>query len=315
MRTPLLCLLVLGVLVGACSESGAADSAGFMPVMDAGELEERAADALGFVDRMYGSWPDLDAVFSDLTDDAVFYDPNAGDYFVGRQATIDFWDGVGMTFYFPDYNPTPKSAFLSAEDFALSVDWVGLGPSEPWPDGVEVFTFDGDQIAEYVLWYSDDTIATTDLALDPDELDDWVSEYTSTWTSGSNFSDLYTDDAVFADTMFGITATGASEIGEVAQDRFGGDLPDMISIQDVYAWAIGRALVDPTSDTWEGDLVGVGFIYQWPLELDGKSVTIESLALCEFGTMEGQYFTAEPNQLIVKEMIFHNPDTLTQLTP
>lgn len=320
MRLWVVVLAVLFIATGCAAESQAPTSTvgaspSPIPVVGAAELVVMASEATAFADRMYDSWPDLEAFFADLSEDAVFYDANAGDYFVGRDAIVEFWatiGGMGMPYYFPEYRPTPRAVFVSAEDLAFPVDWFHLSPDEPWPDGVEMFLLEGDEVVEYTLWYSDQTIDSVEERVDWAVVEAWVSDYVDAWTSDAGPGSLYAEAATYDDTLFGMSGTGPDGVSQLAHRRFGDVGAADVEVGDVYALSIGGTLIDADSGVADGDIVGIGFVYRWPMRVDDGVATVESLVLCEFGTMgEDGYVNADPEHRIVHERVFHNAELLS----
>jgi ketosteroid isomerase-like protein len=315
-------LVVVGLAMTACSDSGANDGSRALTVaMESSELESWEATAVAFFDRTYEDWPDLEAKFSEYGDDAVFYDPTFGDYWVGPEAIIAGWRM--MPSFFPELEGQAKSVFLSADGAVFSVDWVGFWigkkPSDvPWPAGLEVFRFDGDAVASQDLWYTGGTLEgeVNSCGGCSAELDAMADRYAAAWSSGNTdqIAALYSDGAALSDSMFGIAVVGADEIGMSITERFGSAQATM-RIQEVFGVTLDSLLIPLGSPSKRGDIAGVGIRYQWTIDGGGNPTTVDSLALVYLGSVLGGFFESDPQNLIVREEIFHNPDTLASLTP
>ena len=288
-------------------------------VMAASELEEWESEAVTFFDRFYEGWPDLEARFSEFADDAVFYDPTFGDYFVGPAAMRAGWAMMPGTF--PELDASVKSVFLSADGAVFSADWVGFWLGEkpddvPWPAGLEVFGFDGNLVASQDLWYAEETLEGVPVSCGGCSADVRAAadRYVMAWSSGDpgQIAALYSDDAALRDTMFGIEASGADEIGQSVTERFGSGEGTM-TIEEIYGVTVHGSLIPSGSPSNHGDVAGVGIRYQWTPDVGGTSTTMDSLVLFHFGRIEAGKFVSDHTNLIVREEVFHNPDSLMEL--
>jgi ketosteroid isomerase-like protein len=314
------------LLVSGCSDSGVSDvSESPTVVLGLSELEAWETTATAFFERIHQAWPDLDARFSEHADDAVFYDVTFGDYWVGPDAIIRGHEM--MPVFFPDLEAPIKSVFLAANGAVFSVDWVGLWigtkPADvPWHAGLEVFRFDGDIVTGEENWYTGETLeAGLEGGLSPCggcsvEFSAMADRYAAAWSSGNpdQVAALYSDDAAFSDSMFGIAVTGADEISQSVADRFGRGGTTM-SIQEAYGVTLARSLIARGSPSEAGEVAGVGVRYQWTVDTEDGSTTVESLSLLYFGSVVDGFFEPDPDGLIVTEEVFHNPGTLSNLTP
>jgi len=88
-----------------------------------------------------------------------------------------------------------------------------------------------------------------------------------------------------------------------------------MSIQEVYGVTLARNLIARGSPSEAGDVAGVGVRYKWTVDTEDVSTTVESLTLFYFGSVVDGHFELTPDGLIVAEEVFHNPDTLSKLTP
>lgn len=311
-------LLVVVVLLGACSDSAGFDAPTVM--LEASELEDLEATVQAFFDRFYEGWPDLEDRYSEFADDAVFYDPSFGDYFVGPEEIIAGWRM--MPGAFPDLEAATNRLFLSAENAVFDVDWIGLflgtKPSDvPWPAGLELFRFAGGQVASQDLWYTAETLEGPMLRCGgcTAEIQSMANRYVTAWSSGEadQIASLYSAQATLADSMFGISATGPDRIAASHRERFGSGEITM-NVEGVYGVSLARPLIGHETNSNRGDITGVGVHFKWTAD-EGTTGTVESLALLYFGSVENGSYEADPQNLIVREEVFHIPDTLTDLTP
>lgn len=311
-------LAIAALLVGACSDRAGADTP--TVALDASELDDWERTASEFFDQFYEGWPDLEARFSAFADDAVFYDPTFGDYWIGPQEIIAGW-GM-MPSVFPDLEAGVKSLFLSAEGAAFDVDWIDFWPGEkpsdvPWPAGLEVFSFDDTLVASEDLWYTAETLEgpMNSCGGCTNEIQATADSYVTAWSSGDTdqIAALYSADATLSDSLFGVNATGPEGIAQSRGKRFGsGEIA--MTVEGVYGVALNHPLIGPGSSSSPGDITGVGVRFMW--NGAGEATTVESLALVYFGSVEDGYYQADnPGNLILREEVFHNPDTLTDLIP
>jgi ketosteroid isomerase-like protein len=288
-------------------------------VLESSQIEAWEATTVAFFDRFYETWPDLEARFSEFADDAVFFDPTFGDYWVGDGAIEAGW--ARMPSFFPELEGQTKAVFVSVEGAVFSVDWVGFWPGikpeeVPWPAGLEVFRFDGDLVAGQDLWYTADTLegGMSECGGCSTELTTMADRYVAAWSSGNaeQISSLYSEEASLSDSMFGIAAVGADEVSSSFAERFGSGAATM-SIDEVFGITLGSSLTPLGSQS--GAIVGVGIRYQWAVDTTTGTATVDSLTLAYFGGIVDYKFATDPQNLIVREEVFHNPDTLATLTP
>ena len=120
---------------------------------------------------------------------------------------------------------------------------------------------------------------------------------------------LYSDNADFTDSLLGLEAAGADAIGDLAAVRFGsaGDLN--IEVLGLYAWTDGR--YPPTETNPEqGRLVGVAIHYRASVEGNDGAGVQEAITTLHLGTLLEDSFDADPQGLIHREDVLHEPASL-----
>ena len=80
----------------------------------------------------------------------------------------------------------------------------------------------------------------------------------------------------------------------------------------LHGTLLANNLISPGFEAERGDITGVGIQFGW--SAGGKDTEVETLVLLYFGVSEDGSYKAHPGNLIVREEVFHNPDTLTDLT-
>jgi hypothetical protein len=240
----------------------------------------------------------------------------------------DYWIGPTqiaaghrqMAAFMPDLEADLDSVFLATERAAFGsvwVDlWLGVKPSEAaWPAGLEVFGFDGDQVSDSEVWYTTDTLegpmhtcggCTVDL-------ESLADAYITRWSSrdSDEILALYSEDAVILDSMFGVKANGTDEIERLTPVRFGSGEP-VRNADKLYGTLLANRLIPPGSGAAAGDITGVGVQFTW--SAGDEATEVETLVLLYFGAIEDGSYKPHPENLIVREEVFHNPNTLTGLT-
>jgi hypothetical protein len=287
--------------------------------MDASELDDLETTAAEFIDRYHEAWPNLEAVFSEFAEDGVFYDITFGDYWIGPEQIVR---GHGRhAAAFPDLEASVESVFLATDGTAFATEWVNLWigekPSEtPWPAGLEVYRFAGGQVAASENWYTIDTLEGPmhNCGGCTFDLESLADAYIARWSSRNRdkIAALYSEDAVIVDSIFGIEANGIDEIERLVPVRFGaGEVTR--ETDKLYGTLLANNLIPPGSEAEHGDITGVGVQFGW--SAGGKGTEVETLVLLYFGVSEDGAYNAHSGKLIVREEVFHNPNTLTNLTP
>jgi len=309
-------MLVVILIAAACAGDVEDDSAPTI-AMASSELQAWETASVAFFDRSHEAYPDLDRVFAEYAADAVFYDPTFGDYFIGPEQIVRGW--AQMPGAFPDLDTDIQSAFLATDGAAIVAEWVNLWlgekpPELPWPAGLEVFRFRGDEIAESEIWYTIETLegpmhSCAGCAVDLRSLAD---SYVARWSSrdAGEIAALYSEDAIVLDSMFAIEADGAVEIGELAAVRYGsGDA--IARAGEPFGMLLDARLIGADSGAAAGDIVGVGVQFSWSAAKGAP--TVDSLALLYFGRVNDGVYEAHPANLIVEESVFHDPTSLMAL--
>jgi hypothetical protein len=293
-------------------------------VLSAAELSAWEADARGFVDRFNAEYQDAEAAFADFTDDAAIVDPSNGDYRIApKSEVVTRWDSFVRDY--PDYSARTTGGFLDLAAGAYLTD-VGVFAelAAALPDGLlhelRVFRFTQDQTAtsrELELWYLlEDQEALQEGCLIPDgcgpAVRDLVDRYLAGWSSGdpARISDLYRDDATFADSLLGVEASGAADIGLLSEMRFGSNSTVACSPSDIYVQTNGG---DPVAtgnpDPDGGKIAGVALVYRCGMGTRGKANPVSSVSLLMLGTRPAGNAPIEidPTGLIVSEEVLHDP--------
>jgi ketosteroid isomerase-like protein len=314
-------LLVVTVAVFVCG-CGSDDT--LEASLDSEALADLEAKARTHFDYIYDVYPDMDARYADFADDAVAYDPTFGDYWVSRDQIISGWDAAMPTF-FPDLDAEVTTLFLSETDASYAVDWInfwlGAKPEgQPWPQGIETYRFDGDTVTGYDFLYTGDSLYAmhvgaceeTDCAVKAEGI---ANQYVDAWNSlnTDSIAALYATDATFSDTMFGLSASGATEIGNLLSSRFGSGEASM-TVDTAYIMTVDGSLVTGDSPAAAGDIAGVGIHHTWNAESADGPAQVESLTLLRFGEVIDGKYQPHPEALVVSEELFHTPSTVSTFT-
>ena len=311
----------MSVLVSACDSNKNATSVPGL-VLSGAEVRQWESEATALGDRYHNAWPDVGEAFADFAEDATFYDPTDGDFLIEGKALI-VSAHQAMAGFFVTMDTQTTGVYLAAEDAAYTVDWINLWP--PWvpepPDhppvgGIEVFHVNDGLVTNQDLWFTEETLKMTGLGCFAaggcsTELREIADRYVKAWSSGDRdlVAALYSKDAVFSDSMFGLKTEGASSIGDLADRRFltNGD----ITLEVLRLYAQTNHYLPPTEASPDlGRIIGVGIHYRWTVTIDGKVTTAESLTTFEFGTRHGKAFDIDPSTLITREEVFHDPASL-----
>jgi ketosteroid isomerase-like protein len=299
-------VLVVGILLAACN--GATDSS--TAVMSAAEVGVWQAEALAFNERNLGSWPDLDLSMPEFAEDATVSGPSGGFFIEGKRSISHFFEWWTLGNFQVEIET--KRVFVSADSAAFDNIWHNLWPywaDEP-PDHpplkfLDRFQFQDGLVTSYIIFDLADNHVITEAGCFPvdgcPELREIVDRYLAAWSSRDEgqIAALYTEDAVFTDSLLGMEVEGSGAIAALADQRFGsiGDTP--LEYIELYAQIDGR--YPPTEEEPEnGRIVGVGILYQWNALAGGKSSAVESITT----------FEVNPQGLITREEVFHDPDSL-----
>lgn len=299
-------VFMVGIFLVACS--GVTESP--KAVMTETEIREWQAEALAFADRNLGAWPDLDLSMPEYAEDAIFSGPSGGFLLEGKPSISHFfeWWTLGDS----HVEVEASRVFISVEGAAFDDIWHDLWPywAEEPPDHpplkyLDLFQFQDELVTSYILFDLMENIELTNAGCFPvdgcPELREIVDGYLAAWSSRDvdQIAALYTDDAVFSDSLLGMQAEGSDAIAALAEQRFGsiGDTP--LEEIDLYAQTNGR--YPPTEEKpKDGRIVGAGISYQWNAFADGKSNAVKSVTT----------FDINQEGLITREEVFHDPESL-----
>ncbi len=308
--------MVVGVV--ACG-----DDADDGPV-SATELQELNEDATEVAASFWGSWPDL-AITDRFADDIAFYDPSDGAFTITGKATI-VRTLEELHRYWAEADPAVEQVFVATDGAAYRVAY----PTVVWPPWVPEPSEHPPVVYLYVLGFADEAITKYEFSFEDETLEMlgfgcfgvdacpeaqvMVDRYAAAWSSGDPdlMAALYAGDATFTDSVLGIEAAGAAEIGGLSERRFGADAPIDIEVIDVYAQTNGYQLpTESSSDS--GDVIAIGIHYR-VMGGDSDASPGQALATFELGTRRSGGFDPHPEGLITREQAFHVADSHTDPT-
>jgi len=314
-------IAMLAVAVVTSSSACAGDSS-TTAVMSVDEMRQWEEDVITFRNTASGAWPDVDVVFADYADDAVFYDPGSGDYLVEGQKSIILIHRP-MAAFWPDISGKAATAFVSADAAAMLVEvanlwppWVPEPPDPPPVEFLEVYRFENDLVTAFEVWNTIETFELTGLGCFADsgcvaELEAIANQYVAAWSSGNEekIAALYADDAVFEDTMFGLEGEGSSAIARLADERIGPKANAKLEVLGLAAQINGPSAPTETQPD-QGGIIAVAIHYRWTATIDDDEMTGEGLTTFELGTRMKSSFEPEPDGLITREEVFHDAESL-----
>ena len=288
------------------------------PTVSTGEIERLADAADTFAREHLEAWPDVDAVVADeYADGYRFADPTWSDYRAGSDnviAMLRMWESI------TDYRTEVTGQYVSTTGMAFEQSWPGLQPPLPLPanppvaSGLTVLEFDAGALKREDLWYrAEDDVAYGIGCFAVDDcpaFEDIVDRYVAAWAAGDSGSiaALYAEDATFTDTLLGLEASDARAIGGLADRRFGSSVVT-IEVLDLYAWTDG--ITAPTEGNPDaGRLIGIAIHYR--ATVDGEPGAQEAITTLELGIRTNR-FDADPEGLIHREVVYHQPDVLLEL--
>ncbi len=316
MRRPTFMIPLLALV--ACG-GGAAEPVGMpSPVLPGAEVEILEHDATEFAARHIEAWPDVDTYIDDLAEDASFADPTWGDQISGRDTIATMWRRWESV---TDYEIDVTATYLSATGAAFEETWPGLQPpmalppDPPVASGLTVYTFDDGKIAHSDLWYRAADNEAYGIGCFADggcsRFREAVDRYVSAWGSRDPdvVAELYSDDAVFVDSLLGLEAEGAGDIGDLATVRFGNIGEISIEALDLYAWTDGQ--LPPTENAPDrGGLIGVAIHYLVTARDGGATERQEGVTTLVLGTRAATGIDADPQGLIHREDVYHAPQSV-----
>jgi ketosteroid isomerase-like protein len=295
--------------------------------MSAAQIAQWNKDATAAARRFCESVPkDVETMFADFSDDAAFYDPCSAAIFKGKQTIVDMQRDMNE-YWGPEGRIDLTAVYVSADSSAftgLMNTWPPFYPAPAdHPDWVnlEIFHFKDGRVGSWDTWNGAKSLELATYGVfapgqsGPQQLQQIADRYLSAWGSGdtNRIAALYHPDAVFTDTILGLTAQGGAAIGELGEERFGTTKPVTFEIIDLYAQTYGYK--PPAAFSQSGAIIGVGIHYKCNLLVDGKPSTVESLTTFELGTRQGggwNYlnYDLDPDGLIHREEVFYRADSL-----
>ncbi len=307
-------------LTAACS-AGSGPAATLAPALSSTQISQADATTRAFGERYFGAWPVADEISAQLADDAVFSDPTDGDLLTGKGLTQML---STMQSAFPDLAYQVNHVFLSTDGalYELEVDgiwppWVPEPASHPVGHEMQAVRLEGDLLGATELAFP-----VSELEMFPlgcfrdhgcsDQYDQLVTDYVSAWTSGDakQIAALYRDDAVFTDSLLGLKAEGARQIGSLGQERFGPATDVSIEVLGTYAQT-NRYLVSTSAQPFLGAIIGAGVHYRATMSMNGQEVSLESFTLLRYATFSPGGLDTDPDGRIVEERVFHDAASLT----
>jgi ketosteroid isomerase-like protein len=312
------------LLLAACGDSGTPMPT---PVVSASEIQRLSAEADAIAQSHMSAWPDVDAYVADLAEDVTGADPSARDSGGGKAAAVSMWKTWERL---TDHTINVTGTFISADGAAYKERWPGLWPIDAGisvaaprdpagPSFLEVFAFEDGQISVGdVWWYADDNekFGFGCFAVDGcPALRDTIDRYVAAWAErdAEAITALYSEDALFTDSLLGLKAEGADSIGALSDVRFGSEGDVAIEVLDVYSWTDGPGQPTP-SDPDHGRLIGVAIHFRSTMTGSGGRVQ-ELLATLELGDryvsdLLYTHVDGDPQGLIHDEEIYHEPTSL-----
>ena len=279
------------------------------PAVSAAEVDAVQVRADDYRQMFYDAWPEIGPATEMWAVDITSNDPlNSEWVFEGRDTLVPLWTDT-MAPHFSDLEWVVEDTYLGTDSFVYQISseiWPPWVPEPEQPETLELdwWRFDGDEIAGMSFWFADETATAIgagcfeDASCDPD-VEAIVATYVSAWTSGDSdqIASLYAANATFTDGMYGIEATGASDISRLAETRFG----------------VGSHTIVPTATYVQTDgfyghaIFGVGIMYTVQ-NGDGDDI-LHSVTLMDLGELHpgGETGSAslDPDGLIVRETVFH----------
>lgn len=310
------------LVVSACSGGG-----GAVPTLASGwsttDISQADAHVRAFADSFFGAIPNADEVAPQVADDATFYDPTDGDWIPGRPS---IWQLMNtMSGAFPDLAYRVTDVFVSTDGALYQLEVDGLWP--PWvatpPNHPPVHEIQAVHLADGLLSSTELAFPVSEMEMFPlgcfrdqgcsDQYEQLVSGYVSAWSSGdaSQIAALYRDDAVFTDSLLGLNAQGAQQIGQLAQTRFGAEGQVNLEIVDKYAQTYGYG-VAYSQHPYVGAVIAAAIRYRATITVSGQPTTRGSFTFLRFASWRpGAGLSSDPDGRIVEERVFHDAASLS----
>lgn len=292
------------------------------PVMSTEAIHQVDADRRAFGERYFGALPDVQAVSPQLADDATFYDPTDGDLYRGRNLMERLLLTVQGSY--PDLDYTIMNVYLSSDGALYQLEATGLWP--PWvptpPDHPPVHEIQAVRLEDGLLGYTEFAFPVDEMEMFPlgcfrdhgcsDQYEQLVNGYVSAWSSGdaAQIAALYRDDAVFTDSMLGLSAHGAPEIGQLAQTRFGGASDVSIEVLNSYTQTNGYAY-PYSKHPYVGAIIAAVVGYRATATVNGQAASLDSFTFLRFASWTPAGLDTDPDGRIVEERVFHDAASLS----
>jgi hypothetical protein len=324
-------MLLLGA-VAACGDDSTAPVSALAgsptPAISAAEIEQSAERAAAYAKEHIEAWPDLEAFIGGFADQWNVADPTHNDIQTfDKEKALGYWtQWASMT----DYTIAVGNIYLSADGAAFEEAWPGAWPTDAgWPvpgprdpagtRALETVVFEDGDVVSGDVWYPPDDnelFGFGCFAVDgcPD-LEETVARYLSAWSSRDPeaVESLYSEDATFIDSVYGLEARGRRSVGDLAEVRFGSSEIVDIEVLGLYAWTDGHDM--PTESHPErGRLAGVAIHYLVTFDREGTETSQDSVTILELGTLSETDIQADPEGLIHVERVYHEPVSLLALS-
>lgn len=316
-------VVTLAAVLGASACSG---GGGATPTLASGlsetDINQADTDMRAFGDSYFSAWPGQQAVSPQVADSATFYDPTDGDLFSGKPAIQQLLSTIGRAY--PELEYRIENVFLSIDGAVYFLEADGLWP--PWvptpPNHPPVHEIQAVRLADGLLSSTELAFPVSEMEMFPlgcfrdqrcsNQYQQLVNGYVSAWSSGdaAQIAALYRDDAVFTDSLLGLSAEGAQEIGQLGQTRFGTASDVSIEVLDEYTQTNGYGV--PYSDhPFVGAIIAAAIRYRATMTVSGQPTTRESFAFLRFASWRPAGLDTDPDGRIVEERVFHDAASLS----
>jgi len=144
-----------------------------------------------------------------------------------------------------------------------------------------------------------------------DQYQQLVNGYISAWSSGdaAQIAALYRDDAVFTDSMLGLSAEGAQEIGQLGQSRFSPGADIRIDVLDRFVQTNGYG--QPYSKhPFVGAIIAAPFQCRVTMTVNGQPTSLESFTFLRYASWTPAGLDTDPDGRIIEERVFHDAASL-----
>ena len=141
-----------------------------------------------------------------------------------------------------------------------------------------------------------------------DDVMAFAEQYLSDWASGDEqqIAQLYRPDSTFTDGARGTRATGATDIGRLADLRVGSATP-ACQVREVYIQTDdGDPRNSDNTDPKGGSIAGIAIAYRCDLGASGSGRPFDGLTLLLLGTRQAHSFDNDSDGRIVTEEILYD---------